>query len=177
MQNRTVLLVSHHVQLCAGGASYIVALDNGRVTFNGGFAAFQDSGMMGTLVQARQTDEIDDKEETILEMEYQDAEEHEASGSASEESDNSSTVANSVVQMTTKRKQGPAKKLIEEEQRAVGRISREVWATYLAACGSWVYWALFIFAFVVAAISPVLENGWLRYVPVVITVVWTLHLL
>ena len=30
MRGRTVILVSHHVQLCAPGASYIVALDNGR---------------------------------------------------------------------------------------------------------------------------------------------------
>ena len=34
MRGRTVLLVSHHVQLCDLGASYIVALGNGHLQFH-----------------------------------------------------------------------------------------------------------------------------------------------
>ena len=44
MRGRTVILVSHHVQLCAPGASYIVALDNGRLQFQGKQAEFQAKG-------------------------------------------------------------------------------------------------------------------------------------
>lgn len=56
------------------------------------------------------------------------------------------------------------RKLMEEERRAVGRISRAIWATYIKACGGYAYWTLFLFALLLGGISPVLENGWLRYV-------------
>lgn len=60
MRGRTVILVSHHVQLCAPGASYIVALDNGRVQFSGDRDAFKSSGVMAKLVQS--TNEHTDEE-------------------------------------------------------------------------------------------------------------------
>lgn len=54
MRGRTLILVSHHVQLCAPGASYIVALDNGRVSFAGNFDSFKVSGVMAGLVHSDQ---------------------------------------------------------------------------------------------------------------------------
>jgi len=60
------------------------------------------------------------------------------------------------------KKKGP-RKLVEEEARAVGRISRAVWDTYLKACGGIPYWLVFAVSFLVASASPVAENGWLRY--------------
>ena len=57
----------------------------------------------------------------------------------------------------------PARKLVEEEKRAVGRISREIWETYIWACGEGWYWTLFILVLVIASAAPVAENGWLRY--------------
>ena len=38
------------------------------------------------------------------------------------------------------------KKLIEEEQRAVGRISGEVWQTYIFTCSGCIYWFCFVVA-------------------------------
>jgi len=35
--------------------------------------------------------------------------------------------------------------------------------TYIKACGGVWYWALFVVIFVVAALGPVLENGWISY--------------
>jgi hypothetical protein len=57
-----------------------------------------------------------------------------------------------------------ARKLVEEEMRAVGRIGLPVWETYIKACGGVPYWLIFAFLFLLAAVSPVAENGWLRYV-------------
>lgn len=56
------------------------------------------------------------------------------------------------------------RKLVEEEKRAVGRISRDVWSTYIHACGRWPFWVAFLLILLLAALSPVLENGWLRQV-------------
>jgi len=70
MRGRTVILVSHHVQLCAPGASYIVALDNGRVQFQGTVIRFKTSGVMNGLVQSgEQTTEMIRKKHLLLTIE------------------------------------------------------------------------------------------------------------
>ncbi|KAG6846160.1 hypothetical protein H0H93_015676, partial [Arthromyces matolae] len=121
MQGRTVILVSHHVQLCTPGANYIVALDNGRVTFQGDRESFQNSGIIRTLVQSTDESALDNKEEEVIEAESDKVEAH---------SESSSTIA--AVPETKPEKKKP-RKLIEEEKRAVGRIGRDVWETYFKA--------------------------------------------
>ena len=159
MQGRTVILVSHHVQLCAPGASYITALDNGRVLFEGSKEDFYSSGIMKTLVQSTESSgETDDKEEKALEKEVETV----LAEEVDPHSETSSTIATSAP-ASVKIDRKPARKLVEEEKRAVGRIGRAVWETYIRACGSVWYWLLFIFFLIIASASPVLENGWLRY--------------
>jgi ABC-type multidrug transport system fused ATPase/permease subunit len=160
MQGRTVILVSHHVQLCAPGASYITALDNGRVLFEGSKEGFYSSGIMKTLVQSTESSgEMDDKEGKVI------SEKGEETVLAEEldlPSETSSTVAPSTP-ASIKGNKKPARKLVEEEKRAVGRIGRDIWETYIWACGSMWYWLLFMAFLIIASASPVLENGWLRY--------------
>jgi hypothetical protein len=69
----------------------------------------------------------------------------------------------SVDENPAQKKKGP-RKLVEEEARAVGRVGRAVWETYYKACGGLSYWLIFVLAFVLAAVTPIAENGWLRYV-------------
>jgi ABC-type multidrug transport system ATPase subunit len=159
MVGRTIILVSHHTQLCAPGASYIVALDNGRVQFEGSRDAFYNSAGIASLIQSTQTDvePQDDKgEKEALEA----AQESILSEALEPESKPSSTIASTPPSVKLEKKS--ARKLVEEEKRAVGRISRDIWETYIWACGSGWYWTIFIFILIVASASPVLENGWLR---------------
>ena len=157
MRERTVILVSHHVQLCATGASYIAAFDNGRVLFEGSKEDFYSSGIMKTLVQSTEfSGEINDKEEKVTSTRGKKtvlAEEKDPS------SESSPTIASSIPASNKK----PVRKLVEEEKRAVGRIGRDIWETYIQACGNVWYWLLFIAFLIIASVSPVLENGWLRY--------------
>jgi ABC-type multidrug transport system ATPase subunit len=161
MQGRTVILVSHHIQLCAPGASYITALDNGRVLFEGSKEGFYNSGIIKTLVQSTEfSGEMDDREGKVTlvkEKETVLAEELDPPSS-----ETSSTVAPSAAP-SIKATKKPARKLVEEEKRAVGRIGRDIWATYIRASGNVWYWLLFIAFMIIASASPVLENGWLRY--------------
>lgn len=154
MQGRTVILVSHHVQLCAPGAAFIVALDNGRVQFQGNRDQFHSSGVMSGLVQSTTANE---EEQTEVAMEKVPGDQQPAEGS----DDSQSTVVPSPT--AGKKEKSAPRKLIEEEARAVGRVARDVWATYIKACGGAPYWTLFIFVFVIAALGPVLENGWVGY--------------
>jgi len=156
MKGRTIILVSHHVQLCAPEASYVVALDNGRVLFEGAKDAFYSSGILSTLVQSGEVGDKGDGEEKVL---LEQVEEKVLSEQTEPQSESSSTVASTPASVKEKK---PARKLVEEEKRAVGRIGRDIWLTYIRACGNGWYWALFIFILLVASASPVLENGWLR---------------
>ncbi|KAF5371802.1 hypothetical protein D9758_003453 [Tetrapyrgos nigripes] len=157
MKDRTVILVSHHVQLCAPGASYIVALDNGRVTFQGGREAFQGSGVMRSLVQSRDVDTTtEDKEEPTVEDQASAVLEGRSSD-VNHPSSETTTIAPDPI-----KEKKSARKLIEEEARAVGRVSRDVWRTYINACGGYGYWFMFMLAFVLAAFAPVAENGWIK---------------
>ena len=49
MEGRTIIPVSHHVQMCAPGAS---PLDNGSVQFQGPTDDFYKSGVIHTLIQS-----------------------------------------------------------------------------------------------------------------------------
>jgi ABC-type multidrug transport system ATPase subunit len=153
MRGRTSILVSHHVQLCSSGASYIVALDNGHVMYEGDREGFVSTGVIKKLGQS-QNEDLEEKQ-LLVEAE-------EAVLGRGNQSDSSSTVA--APSIAPKKEKKPPRKLVEEETRAVGRIQRDVWLTFLKACGSYWYWALLAVALGLASAAPVFENGWLKYV-------------
>lgn len=162
MKDRTVILVSHHVQLCAPGASYVVALDNGRLQFQGNQADFMASDVLQSLTQSGATDPADEKGEAAV-KEIEEIAETSAADKSGDVSDTNSTAAVTVVDVDVKPEQKKApRKLIEEEKRAVGRIGQDIWAAYLGACGGPFYWVIFAISLTAAAAGPVLENGWLK---------------
>ena len=163
MVGRTVILVSHHVQLCAPDAAYIVALDNGQVQFSGSKDDFYTSGVLRTLIQSTssRTDKEDDGEEK------KELEQHEKEILGSEESQSVSEADATAIASQSSSVKAPERKaprkLVEEEKRAVGRISSDIWALYLKACGGKWYWAWFIIILVLCSLNPVIANGWLQY--------------
>ena len=55
------------------------------------------------------------------------------------------------------------RKFFQEEKRAVDRVAWDVWSAYIAACSTRWYSVLFALVFIIAAIAPLVENGWLSY--------------
>ena len=155
MEGRTVILVSHHVQLCAPGASYIITLDNGRVQFQGDREAFYASGVINGLVQSGAAAGPEEDEAKIPDAEVL----AEATIALSE---TSSTIAPSTIVADSKpdKKKAP-RKLVEEEKRAVGRIGKDVWLSYTSAAGGPRYWIIFFTSLVLATIGPIAEKGWI----------------
>lgn len=188
MRGRTIILVSHHVQLCMSGASYVVALDNGHVVFQGDRDAFQASDVVGTLVHSGNDDAEEKDKGTIQATEavMTDVRSHAASVLIGEEVGNtdlgeaavavtptvetepSSEASSTAFTSEEASKADKAKdrkaprKLVEEERRAVGHIKRDIWETYIKALGGWKYWSVFVVALVLGALSPILENWWLK---------------
>nr|GAT54702.1 multidrug resistance-associated ABC transporter protein [Mycena chlorophos] len=143
LRGRTVILVSHHVQLCA---AYIVALDNGRVQFQGTADAFKGSTMYGTLVQTsgQQTPTNGPSLTEKLDVEVEEL---------PVQPDESTAPA------ATKKK---PRKLVKEEERLVGHVDFGIWTAYFHSWGTRTQWIVLVLVLLAAAGSPVLENGWLR---------------
>lgn len=167
MKGRTVILVSHHVQLCTNGASYVVALDNGRLAFEGACSDFIGSPVMTSLVQSShvpapgdEQPEEDNVEALAEEAAANEEDSAEGSDTAVQPSEPDAAAA-AAATAAPKAKRAP-RKFIEEEKRAVGRIGGAVWKCYIYACGGRGFWALFLASMVLAALVPVFENGWIR---------------
>ncbi|KAI0792249.1 multidrug resistance-associated ABC transporter [Abortiporus biennis] len=163
MRGRTVILVSHHIQLCATGAEYVVALDNGRVQFQGARDEFLSSDVLKSLTQSNVTDTTDEKEEAAVDS-VEEIEKKLPEETTAHSSETSSTVAptDGVDSSSPKKEKKAPRKLVEEEKRAVGRISNDIWLAYFKACGGVVYWIFFFLSAILAALAPVMENGWLK---------------
>ncbi|OAX34300.1 multidrug resistance-associated ABC transporter [Rhizopogon vinicolor AM-OR11-026] len=164
MTGRTVILVSHHVQLCLTGASYIVALDNGHLLFAGDREAFQASAVKGTLVHTTGGDSTDGTARTstsklVAADESLVATLVEDGVDADPISEMSSTAIN---EPQAKADRKAPRKLVEDEKRAVGRVSYDVWELYVKACGAYGYWTLFLSVLMLGALCPVAENWWLK---------------
>lgn len=160
MRDRTVILVSHHVQLCVPGVNYVVALENGRVQFQGDREAFQQSEVLKSLSQTNAADQSDEKEDAAVVTIEEADEKIPENGQGSEAS---STVAPTTGTTDAKPEQRKVpRRLVEEEKRAVGRISQDIWSTYIKACGGWGFWSVFALSAGLAALAPVADNGWLK---------------
>jgi len=161
MIGRTVILVSHHVQLCAPHAAYIVALDNGRVQFSGSKDDFKKSSMLRTLQQSSTSVGEKDVDDLASELEQPPKGKKDIVVDEELESEAGKTaVSSSAASSTTEAK--PPRKLIEEERRAVGRISRSIWSLYLRACGRKWYWSWFVIVGIICSLNPVIANAWLK---------------
>ena len=120
--------------------------------YSGASAAFMHSGVMKSLIRSQKEDiEVDEHEiaEELLE------------GIAEKGASSQTTIA--AARANEKKVKAP-RKLVEDEARAVGRIGREVWKTYLRALGGQGYWTVFGITLIIASLPPVVENGWIRYV-------------
>ena len=162
MHGRTVILVSHHVQLCAPGAKFIVALENGRVQFQGDNDGFQSSSVKDGLVQSEQVDTDANDDALVIIEDIVPSPSESFSDGTELPSETSSTVATSAASDSKLMKKKPPRKLVEEETRAVGRINNTIWKTYILAAGGLWYWAAFVTIMILGALSPVAENKWLE---------------
>ena len=108
-QDRTMILVTHHISMCLSSASYIVELGAGKVILRGDVKELQASGKVKTVIDTQdETANADDDEVEVTPINEADAD-----------------TSKSEVSKRTRSFNG---KLIEAEHREEGRVSI---ATYL----------------------------------------------
>lgn len=118
-EGRTIILVTHHISMCLPVASYLVELAQGKILRKGTIQEFKDLGQLEEVLEAEDETPEDDKPVQDPENEVDSVEQDQK----------------------YKGDRGDAKKLIEAEARAEGRVSWLTYVTYIRAAGisSWIF--------------------------------------
>lgn len=142
LKGRTVILVTHQVRLCLPGAKYFVKIEHGQALGCDTVENLRKNGQLLKLVGQELEEEKEEEEdiEDLFETENNENESNEV------DLDNKAEAA----------------KLVKEETSEKGQVKFKVYLTYLAACGSWVYWSIVIGTYVVVRLLTFAENWWLR---------------
>lgn len=171
-RGRTLILVSHHIQLCAPGAAYVLSLESGGVGFEGTSLDFLRSEQYRTLAG-----DVGEEDEPPLEAPIRPQPRKAPSkltnkifknvaennlptfdSGASSQVESSSSEEESETDSEDDEPKGEPRRLIEDEDRAIGHVSRAVWMTYLRANGHLIFWILFTAAFLGEVGMEVLET-------------------
>ena len=132
LRDRTVILVTHHVELCLPAAEYVVALEHGRVK-SAGPALLADLSTLEAL--ASPTNSLVD--------------EPHASEASTIRGLNVDLSLDSADMTDEEERPHPTRALYSEEHQDVGRVANSHYGLMLRAAGGWWYWL--IFALVIAA--------------------------
>ncbi|KAI0092260.1 multidrug resistance-associated ABC transporter [Irpex rosettiformis] len=145
LANRTVILVTHHVELVLPGTNYLVRMLDGRIDTQG---VVKDLRARGVL------DDITHDESAEVHKEEQQAAEAMASAEATALADPETADA---PQEEAKK----PRKLIEEEKREEGSVKWNIYKTYLRASSYWT-WALLTLIIVCNQGLAVGEKVWIK---------------
>jgi ABC-type multidrug transport system fused ATPase/permease subunit len=138
MKQRTVILVTHHVGLCLPGADYIVALKDGEVADAGSPKALLKSGVLGEELSQAEEAEVVTAEEAAVEGPIP------------------------VVPKNLNKKIGSGGKLTQDEERAEGGVSWDVYKTYINASGGVKFWFLVLILFGGAQACVLAQDYWIK---------------
>lgn len=146
LKGRTVVLISHHVELLLPSTDYLVRILDGRVDIQGTCQELRERGDLDGMVALEEAELRKDvgkgkgksQEEEVVEGEDAD------------------------VQETKKEKRkGPGKKLIQDEERAIGNVKWETYKLYIVAA-TYTTWAWTVFVLILSQLCTVAERYWLK---------------
>ncbi|KAI0827335.1 multidrug resistance-associated ABC transporter [Trametes gibbosa] len=149
LANRTVILVTHHVELVLPGANYLVRMLDGRIDTQGTVKELRESGILDDIAQVEELEAHKEEQavEAIKEVEEADAEvDVEATGDADG---------------AAKKAKKKPRKLIEEEHRESGSVKWHIYNTYLKASSYWT-WAILFGLIILTQVLGVGEKFWIK---------------
>ncbi|CCO32218.1 hypothetical protein BN14_06272 [Rhizoctonia solani AG-1 IB] len=134
-KNRTVVLVTHHVDLVTSAAGWLVQLDEGQIKAQGTPQQLRESG---AFLQKLESDAHNYAEQEAI--------------------DSSGTATNTKVEKEKK----STKKLVEDEARSIGSVTVEVYRTYISAGSYWLFGLLVLFLALGQTVQ-LLQKFWIKY--------------
>ncbi|KAF7799416.1 hypothetical protein EIP86_010650 [Pleurotus ostreatoroseus] len=139
LTHRTVILVTHHVELVLPGTHYVVGMLDGRIDTQGTVQELYKRGVLEDVVQDKTLQEAQVvrvvEETTFLADEAEDSK--------------------SLVRAKTPRK------LVEDEKRETGGVKWDVYKTYLEASSYWT-WVILSFLVIFNQLLAVSEKFWIK---------------
>ncbi|TCD65592.1 hypothetical protein EIP91_002477 [Steccherinum ochraceum] len=156
MKNRTVVLVTHHVELMLPGTHYLVRMLDGRIDAQGVVKDLRARGLLDEItsdevVEAHKEDEVVATNEPSAEL---DTEPQTPAETASP------TAEREGVNVPAKGKK--PRKLIEDEHREEGSVKWRIYRTYLKASSYWT-WTVLVFLIVCNQFLGVSEKFWIKF--------------
>ncbi|KAF7340568.1 ABC bile acid [Mycena sanguinolenta] len=136
LAHRTVILVTHHVDLVLSGAHYLVRMLDGRIDTQG---TVEDLRAQGLLDDIRLDAAVEAKtEESEAPLADNGIDDPEAAAAAKK-----------------------PRKLVKDEHRAIGGVKWSIYRAYLKASSYWI-WAFLLFAVLVGQLLSVGEKLWIK---------------
>ncbi|KAL1409872.1 hypothetical protein Q8F55_003871 [Vanrija albida] len=145
LKGRTVIIVSHHVELLLPSADYLVRIVDGRVDTQGTPEDLRAAGNLDGIVA------IEEAEGAVVEtVQPEDV-----------ESVTGSTEGDAKKEKKDKKK-GPGRKLVKDEERAVGNVK---WGTYLLyiRAATYITWAISLIVMIFGQVSSLAEQLWIKF--------------
>jgi len=143
---RTVIMVSHHVELLLPSSDYLVRMLDGRVESHGTPEDLRRRGLLEQLIATEEThvkrDEPADQDDDIA-GQTQVLEKGESHGDSAG------------------KKARPGRKLVKDEERATGNVKLETYKTYIVA-STWTVWIITLALLACAQLATNGERIWLK---------------
>lgn len=137
--------MSHHLDLLVSSADYIVRVLDGRIACQG--TPSELNGELAGIVAVETA--ITRKEGPVAAVDATTLEEQQLG-------------TEDAAQLKKKeKKRGPARKLVKDEERAVGNVKFQTYARYFRAA-TWITWVFFFIALFITQGSSLLERWWLK---------------
>ncbi|TFK50633.1 P-loop containing nucleoside triphosphate hydrolase protein, partial [Heliocybe sulcata] len=149
LENRTVILVTHHVELVLPGANYLVRMLDGRIDTQGKVEELRERGVLDDIAHDSTADQ-NSKEVAAQEEKTEEELAAEAEGEDGHE-DEEAKVAD---------KKKP-RKLVKDEHRETGGVKWSIYKTYLKASSYWT-WTILVILIMFMQVAGVVEKVWIK---------------
>ncbi|WWD20615.1 hypothetical protein CI109_105091 [Kwoniella shandongensis] len=144
MKDRTIILVSHHVELLLPSSKYIVRIVDGRIDAQGTPDELRANGELDGLVA------------------IEEAEAHAAEPvTADDEADKEAQATEEGDEKKPKKTKGPGKKLVQDEERTIGSVKWETYKLYIKAA-TYITWFWTLVILILSQFASVGERYWLK---------------
>ncbi|KAH9854526.1 multidrug resistance-associated ABC transporter [Lenzites betulinus] len=147
LADRTVILVTHHVELVLPGAHYLVRMLDGRIDTQGTVEDLRNLGVLDMIVHVEEAEAQKDEQLAA------------AVGEADSHADIDVEAVVEHAQPTKDR--AKVRKLVEEEHRETGNVKWHIYSTYLKASSYWT-WGILFSLIILVQVLGVGEKFWIK---------------
>ncbi|KAG5929613.1 hypothetical protein E4U42_005318 [Claviceps africana] len=152
---RTRILVTHHVALVEPATKYLVELGEGTVLHSGLTSDLAEDGILDLIKSHEQGQQKDIRPDDAIEevTTAVNSEDHSVQevGALGEGADTPHKIPSKT-----------AKKFVEDEARAKGKVKAHVYGTFLSSSGGWFFWGICALLFVAFEAGNLGRNWWVR---------------